>query len=92
LFVGTGNYGATSGANLVTQWNTNSRIASSAATPNSTATGYWGGTSSFTIDNVSTTPQAASIYFGTLQPPASGTAPCGTGNYCAVKLTQSSLQ
>jgi hypothetical protein len=44
------------------------------------------------VDNVSLTPQAASIYFGTLQPPGSGTGPCGSGNYCAVKLTQSGLQ
>jgi len=92
LFVGTGNYGATTGANLVTEWNTNTRITSSTATPNATATGYWGGTSAFSVDNINPAPQATSIYFGTLQPPPSGTAPCGTGNYCAVKLTQNGLQ
>jgi hypothetical protein len=92
LFVGAGNYNATTGANMVTQWNTTTRMSSSTSTPNATATGYWGGSSAFTIDNISTAPQAASIYFGTLQPPASGTAPCGAGNYCAVKLTQSALQ
>jgi len=92
LFVGAGNFGGTGGANLVTEWNVNTRIASNATLPNNTATNEWGGTSAFTVDNVSLTPQAASIYFGTLQPPGSGTGPCGAGNYCAVKLTQSGLQ
>jgi hypothetical protein len=92
IFVGTGNFGATTGANLVSEWNVNTRIASSSTVPNNTATNEWGGASAFTVDNVSTTPQAASIYFGTLQPPGSGTGPCGSGNYCAVKLTQSGLQ
>jgi hypothetical protein len=92
LFAGTGSISGTGGANLVTEWNVNTRIPSSATVPNNTAINEWGGTSAFTIDNVSTTPQASSIYFGTLQPPASGTNPCGAGNYCAVKLTQSALQ
>jgi hypothetical protein len=92
LFVGTGNFAGTTGANLVTEWNVNTRIPSSATLPNNTATNEWGGTSAFTVDNVSLTPQAASIYFGTLQPPGAGTNPCGAGNYCAVKLTQSGLQ
>jgi hypothetical protein len=91
LFVGTGNYTGTGGANLVTEWNVNTRIPSNATTPNSTATNEWGGTSAFSIDNVSPDPQTSSIYFGTLQP-ATSAAPCGTGNYCAVKLTQSALQ
>jgi hypothetical protein len=92
IFVSTGNFNATTGANLVTEWNVNTRIASSTTAPNNTATNEWGGTSAFTVDNVSTTPQAASIYFGTLQAPGSGTSPCGAENYCAVKLTQSGLQ
>lgn len=93
LFVGTGSYTGTGGANLVTEWNVNTRIASSTTAPNNTATNEWGGTSAFTIDNVSPDPQTSSIYFGTLQPPATGsTTPCGAGNYCAVKLTQSALQ
>jgi hypothetical protein len=42
------------------------------------------------VDNVSTSGQAASIYFGTL---ATSATLCGTAaNYCAVKLTQSGLQ
>jgi len=93
LFVGTGNFNGTTGANLVTEWNVNTRIASNATLPNSTAANEWGGTSAFTIDNVSLTPQAASIYFGTLRPPPSPTTtPCGAKNFCAVKLTQSGLQ
>ncbi len=92
IFVGTGNFNATTGANLVTEWNVNTRITSNTTAPNNTAANEWGGTSAFTVDNVSTTPQAASIYFGTLQAPGSGTSPCGAGNYCAVKLTQSGLQ
>ncbi|MGA2858770.1 MAG: hypothetical protein ABSE40_18015 [Candidatus Sulfotelmatobacter sp.] len=93
LFVGAGNIGNTNGANLVTGWNVTSRIASNTTAPNSTATNEWGGTSAFSVDNVSTEDQAASIYFGTLQPAASGTAPsCPKGQYCAIKLTQSGLQ
>jgi hypothetical protein len=93
LFVGTGIINTTGGANLVTQWNVNSRITSNTTTPNFTAVNEWGGTSAFSIDNVSTEDQAASIYFGTLQPAASGTAPaCPAGQYCAIKLTRSALQ
>ncbi len=93
LFVGTGNYTNTGGANLVTEWNVNTRIPSNTTAPNHAATGEWGGTTAFTIDNVSPDPQTTSIYFGTLHaPPAGTTTPCGTGNYCAVKLTQSALQ
>jgi hypothetical protein len=92
LFVGAGNFGGTNGANLVTEWNVNTRIPLNTTLPNNTATNEWGGTSAFTVDNVSTTPQAASVYFGTLRPPSAGTSPCGTGNFCAVKLTQSGLQ
>jgi hypothetical protein len=51
-------------------------------------TTYPGGTSGIIVDNaVFPLQQASSIYFGTL-----GTGACGTGNYCAVKLTQSGLQ
>ena len=93
LFVGTGNYTGTGGANLVTEWNVNTRIPSNTTTPTHAATGEWGGSSAFTIDNVSPDPQTTSIYFGTLHaPPALTTTPCGAGNFCAVKLTQSALQ
>jgi hypothetical protein len=93
LFVGAGNFGGTTGANLVTEWNVNTRIPSSATLPNNSAVNEWGGSSAFTVDNVAATPQAASIYFGTLRPPPAGnTTPCGATNFCAVKLTQSGLQ
>jgi hypothetical protein len=46
-----------------------------------------GGTSSVVVDNVSTQPQASSIYFSTL-----GTSSNCGNNYCAVKLTQATLQ
>jgi hypothetical protein len=93
LFVGTGNFGGTTGANLVTEWNVTTRIASNATPPNNTATNEWGGASAFTVDNVAIVPQASSIYFGTLRPPPAGnTTPCGATNFCAVKLTQSGLQ
>ena len=49
-------------------------------------TTYPGGTSGIIVDNAVAQPHASSIYFGTL-----GTGACGTGNYCAVKLTQKDL-
>ena len=90
LFAGVGALGSTNGANLMTMWNINSRITSNTTVPAAIATNELGGTSAITIDNASSSPQAASIYFGT---EAAGTvAPCGAGLYCAVKLTQSGLQ
>jgi hypothetical protein len=60
-----------------------------AATATNT-TSVTGGTSGMAVDNVSTSGQAASIYFGTL---ATSTTVCGTtAAYCAVKLTQALLQ
>jgi hypothetical protein len=91
LFVGTGQFASTAGANLVTEWDITTRIASNATAPNHSAINEWGGTSGFTPDNVSAAPQAASIYFGTLAKDPN-TTPCGTGNFCAVKLTQAGLQ
>ena len=89
LFVGAGNNSGTGGANQVTMWNINSRLTSTATTPNATAANEIGGSSGITIDNNSSQAQASSIYFGTLQRSAS--APCGN-HYCAVKLTQGALQ
>jgi len=91
LFVGTGTLGSTADANLVTEWNVTTSITSS-TTPTATATNEWGGTSGFSIDNVSTEDQASSVYFGTLDKAPSGTAPaCPSGQYCAIKLTQQGL-
>ena len=50
-----------------------------------------GGTSAIVIDNVSTEAQASSIYFTTLGT-STGSSPCTTGDYCAIKLTQSALK
>ena len=90
LFAGVGAYGATTGANVMTMFNINTRITSNATAPTATATNELGGTSGITIDNTSSSPQAASIYFGTLAVGAA--SPCGANLYCAVKLTQSGLQ
>lgn len=92
LFVGAGNYLRGTGANQVTEWDTTTRIKSPNTKPNAVATGLWGGTSAFAVDHVNLAHDAASIYFGTLQAPPSGTStPCGAGNFCAVKATRSGL-
>jgi hypothetical protein len=44
-----------------------------------------GGTSGIIIDNIASQAQASSIYFTTL---ATSGSPCGTGHFCAVKMTQ----
>lgn len=71
IFVGMGEPGATSGANIVTMWKVNSRLTNTSGTggtmPTYTAqaTGYLGGASGFAADNASTDAQAESIYFST---------------------------
>ncbi len=90
LFAGVGATGKTTGANLMTMWNINNRITSNVTAPTATAINELGGTSAITIDNVSASPQAASIYFGTMA--AGAASPCGANLFCAVKLTQSALQ
>jgi hypothetical protein len=90
LFVGAGAFGKTTGSNVMAMFNVNTRITSNATAPAATAPNELGGTSGITIDNTSASPQAASIYFGTLA--AGAAAPCGANLFCAVKLTQSGLQ
>lgn len=90
LFAGVGALNATTGANVMSMFNVNSRITSSATAPAATAINEIGGTSGITVDNTSPSPQADSIYFGTMF--TSGSAPCGANLFCAVKLTQSGLQ
>ena len=94
LFVGVGAAGATSGNNTMAMFNINTRITSNLTAPAATAINELGGASGITVDNNSPSPQAASIYFGTLDSGANSglTSPCGAGLYCAVKLTQSGLQ
>jgi len=65
IFVGMGEPGATTGANVVTMWDVNTQLTSATATPTATATAYIGGTSGFAADNASTDAQAESIYFST---------------------------
>jgi hypothetical protein len=56
----------------------------------SNTTSVAGGTSGIIVDNGSASGQASSIYFGTQ---ATSTTQCGTtAAYCAVKLTQATLQ
>src|SRR4029077_9913344 len=82
LFVGVGAAAATTGNNIMAMFNINARITSNATTPVATAANELGGTSGITIDNTSASPQAASIYFGTM---AKGAAsPCGANLFCAV--------
>ncbi len=93
IFVGMGDPGTTSGADVVTMWNVTTQLTNPATTPTATATGYLGGTTDFAVDGASSAAQAQSIYFGTLSPdPATGITLCGNNHYCAVKLTQSTLQ
>jgi hypothetical protein len=47
-----------------------------------------GGTSAIIVDNISAQAQASSIYFATLATSNN----CGTGTFCAVKVTQAGLQ
>jgi hypothetical protein len=50
------------------------------------------GISGIVVDNISPVAQASSMYFTTEAVGTSADPVCGTGKYCAVKLTQSGLQ
>jgi hypothetical protein len=71
LFVASGTVGAATGPNLVQMWNINTQLTNTSGTggtePTWTdeATGYLGGSSGITMDNISTDTGAESIYFGT---------------------------
>jgi hypothetical protein len=65
IFVGMGQPTVTTGSNVVTMWNVNSRLTSASSTPTASATGYLGGASGFAADNSSADAQAESIYFST---------------------------
>lgn len=66
IFVGMGEPGATTGANVVTMWNVNTQLTSANDKPTATATGYLGGTSGLSADNNdSGTSQAENVYFST---------------------------
>ena len=81
------------GSNVVTMWDVTTQLTDPTTMPTATGTDYLGGTTDFAVDGASSAAQAQSIYFGTLSPdPATGTTICGNNHYCAVKLTQSTLQ
>jgi hypothetical protein len=65
IFVGMGQPGATTGANVVTMWNVTTQLTSATTTPTATATNYMGGTSGFAADNNSSDAQAENVYFST---------------------------
>jgi hypothetical protein len=75
IFVGMGQAGATSGANVVTMWNVNTQLTNTSGpggtmpTPTATTTAtYLGGTSGMAADNNATgTAQAENVYFSTEQ-------------------------
>jgi len=96
IFVGMGdpNYANDGlGSNVVTMWDATTQLTNPTTPATLTGTGYLGGTTDFAVDGASSAAQAQSIYFGTLSPdPATGTTLCGNNHYCAVKLTQSTLQ
>lgn len=56
---------STTGSSTVSMFDITNRL-TAASTAAATATGYSGGTGSFAVDNISTAPQASSIYFGTM--------------------------
>lgn len=80
LFVGV----SSPGASRVMIWDITRPLTSSAARPVAYATNI-GGSSAFTLDAVNPT-RVSSIYFGTLA--KSSGLPCGSGLFCAVKLSQ----
>lgn len=77
-------------ADRMSMWDITTPISSSTTTATVIAPSQIGGTSGVVVDNNSASPQAASLYFGTLD--AGTSSSCGAGRYCAVKLTQSALQ
>ncbi|MGA7295642.1 MAG: hypothetical protein WBW53_17845 [Terriglobales bacterium] len=78
IFVGMGQPAATSGSDIVTMWNVNSRP-TSATTPTATATGYLGGTSGMSADNATTAAQAENVYFSTEETGTVATNVAGVG-------------
>lgn len=93
LYVSTGTGSTNVGSNLLTGWTINSPLNSTSATPSASAPGMLGGTSAFVLDylkNTATNPGTNGVYFGTRS--TGSTAQCGSGKYCAIKVTQDTLQ
>jgi hypothetical protein len=88
IFVGMGEVGASSGANVVTMWNVNTQLTNTSGpggtmpTYTAEATNYMGGTSGTAADNnASGTAQAENVYFSTEQVGSASTAVPATTAY-----------
>jgi hypothetical protein len=88
IFVGMGEAGASSGANVVTMWNVNTQLTNTSGpggtmpTYTAEATNYLGGTSGTAADNnASGTAQAENVYFSTEQVGSASTAVPATTAY-----------
>lgn len=86
LFVGMGQPGASTGANVVTMWNVNTQLTNTSGsggtmpTYTAEATGYLGGASGISADNnANATAQAENIYFSTEDPGVASTNAAGNG-------------
>ena len=88
IFVGMGQVGASSGANVVTMWNVNTQLTNTSGpggtmpTYTAEATNYMGGTSGTAADNnANGTAQAENVYFSTEQVGSASTAVPATTPY-----------
>jgi hypothetical protein len=88
IFVGMGQAGAATGANVVTMWNVNSQLTNTSGsggtmpTPTASAANYLGGASGISADNnASGTAQAENVYFSTEQVGSASTAVPATTAY-----------
>jgi hypothetical protein len=79
IFVGMGQPGSTTGANVVTMWDVNSRLTSASEPTATTSASYLGGTSGFAADLASSDAQAENIYFSTEQIGTASTTVTGGG-------------
>jgi hypothetical protein len=86
IFVGMGQPAATTGANIVTMWNVNSRLTSSSEPTVTSPATYLGGTSGFAADIVSSDAQAQNIYFSTEQVGTASTTVTGGGTGTAFNV------
>jgi hypothetical protein len=88
IFVGMGQAGAATGANVVTMWNVNTQLTNTSGaggtmpTPTASAANYLGGASGISADNNATaTAQAENVYFSTEQVGSASTAVPATTAY-----------
>ncbi len=85
IFVGMGEEGAATGADVVTMWNVNTQLTSASDTPAATSPNtYLGGTSGIATDNASADAQAESIYFSTEDAGSASTGVTGGYNYTGI--------